>query len=202
MLYIRPHLGVTFLADYNSWNVNATLNFRTVRQMLRLLSQLASDNVLAQPSVRFSVGLLRTKFQVTNFYLQVHEGMVEENRMYQELQNICSEKVCHTIVFRANLWKLGQNILCNPKQLPAPRPTHEHPSNVQSLVHKSRHSFSAEGLVRATLWKRRWNGKNKVVPSFPITVYWKICLRTANIYKTYFDRRLGPNSLINPLPCL
>ena len=36
------------------------------RRYSRALSQLASDNVLAQPSVLFSVGLL-TKFQVQNF---------------------------------------------------------------------------------------------------------------------------------------
>jgi len=36
---------------------------RTVRQMLKALRQRASDNVLAQPSAPFSVGLFRTKFQ-------------------------------------------------------------------------------------------------------------------------------------------
>ena len=46
-----------FLVDSNSWNVNGTPNLRTVRQMLRVLSQQASDNVLEQPSVLFSVGL-------------------------------------------------------------------------------------------------------------------------------------------------
>jgi len=37
-----------------------------VRQMLRVLSQLTSDNVLALLSVLFSVGFLRNKFQVPN----------------------------------------------------------------------------------------------------------------------------------------
>jgi len=40
-------LGMRFLADSNSWNVNGTPNFRTMRQMLSVPSQLASDNVLA-----------------------------------------------------------------------------------------------------------------------------------------------------------
>jgi len=30
-----PQVGVRFLADSNSWNVNGTPNFRTVRQMLK-----------------------------------------------------------------------------------------------------------------------------------------------------------------------
>jgi len=34
-----------------------------------MLSQLASDNVLAQLSVLFSVGLLRSKFQGANFQI-------------------------------------------------------------------------------------------------------------------------------------
>ena len=45
----------------------------------------------------FSVGLLRTKFQVTNFLFQVDGNMVEENIMYQELQKVCREKVCRSI---------------------------------------------------------------------------------------------------------
>jgi len=62
-------LGVRFLADSNSWNGNRTANLRTVRWMLKNItpSQLASDNVLVQPSARFSVGLLRSNFQVPNF---------------------------------------------------------------------------------------------------------------------------------------
>jgi len=30
-----PQLGVSFLADGNSWHENGTPNFRTVRQMLK-----------------------------------------------------------------------------------------------------------------------------------------------------------------------
>jgi len=33
-------LGVRFLDDSNSWNVNGTSNLRPVRQMLKVLSQL------------------------------------------------------------------------------------------------------------------------------------------------------------------
>lgn len=35
--------------------------------------------------------------------------------MCQQLQKICSGKVCPTQVFQANLGKFGQNILRNPK---------------------------------------------------------------------------------------
>jgi len=59
-------VGVRFLDDSNNleceWNA-----IKTVRQMLRVLSQLASDNVLAQPSVLSSIVLLITTFQVPNF---------------------------------------------------------------------------------------------------------------------------------------
>jgi len=43
-----PQLGVRFLSDSNSWIVNRTQKLRTMRQMLRALSQQASDYVLAQ----------------------------------------------------------------------------------------------------------------------------------------------------------
>jgi len=46
-----PRLGVMSLADGNSWIVNGTSNLGTVRQMLKVLNQLASDNILAQPSM-------------------------------------------------------------------------------------------------------------------------------------------------------
>jgi len=65
--FALPQLGVTILADSNSWNMNGTPNLKTMRQMLRVLRQLVSDNVLVQPSLPVSVGLLRTKFQVPNF---------------------------------------------------------------------------------------------------------------------------------------
>jgi len=46
MLQKCPHLCLSFLADSNSWNVNGTLNLRTLRQMLKVMSQTASDKVL------------------------------------------------------------------------------------------------------------------------------------------------------------
>jgi len=60
MLPIFPQLNFRFLADSNSWNVNGTSNLKTVRHMLRLLSQVASDKILAQPSMLFSVGYEKT----------------------------------------------------------------------------------------------------------------------------------------------
>ena len=56
MLHVCPQLVVRFLADSNSWNVNGTLNLRTVRQMLKNTEPAGSDNVLAQPSVLFQLG--------------------------------------------------------------------------------------------------------------------------------------------------
>ena len=45
----------------------------------------------------------------------MHDNMVEENVMYQQLQKICRGKVCTKKFF-------GQNILRTPKKLPAPAP--------------------------------------------------------------------------------
>jgi len=65
-------------------------NFRTVKQMLKNTVPAGFDNVLAQPSILFSVVLmLRSQFQDQNFYFQVYGNMVEENIMYQWLQQIC-----------------------------------------------------------------------------------------------------------------
>jgi len=96
MLHICPQLGVRFLADSNVWNANGTPNLRTVKQMLTVLNQPASD-VLAQPGVLFAAGLLRTKFQVSHqfFYFHIYANIIVENRMYQQLQKIYSEIVCH-----------------------------------------------------------------------------------------------------------
>jgi len=49
LVHICPQLVVRFLADDNSWNENGTPNLITVGQMLRALSQLASDDIFAQP---------------------------------------------------------------------------------------------------------------------------------------------------------
>jgi len=46
-----PRLSFRFVADTNRWIVNGT-----VRQMLKVLGQLVSDNVLAQPNLLFLVG--------------------------------------------------------------------------------------------------------------------------------------------------
>ena len=78
----------------------------------RISSQLASNNVLPQPSVLFSVGL-RTKLQVPNF--QVYGDTADENIMNQQPQKIWREKVCRINAYRENLWKFGQNIFCAPK---------------------------------------------------------------------------------------
>jgi len=53
----------------------------------RALSQLAFENVLAQPSAHFSVGLLRNKIKVPKFLLhfQVYGTLAEENIIYQQV---------------------------------------------------------------------------------------------------------------------
>jgi len=57
-----PKVWAGYATESNKWNVNRTPNLKTVGKMLKVLSQVASDNVLVQPSVLFSVELLRTKF--------------------------------------------------------------------------------------------------------------------------------------------
>jgi len=51
--YVSPAVGVGFFVDSNGWNVNGTPNLRSMRQMLRVLRYLASENVLTQPSALF-----------------------------------------------------------------------------------------------------------------------------------------------------
>ena len=66
-----------FLADSHGWIVNATPNPRTVRQMLRVLNQLVSDNFLAQHSLAHFFGwvsivlifLCCTNFHTAHFSL-------------------------------------------------------------------------------------------------------------------------------------
>ena len=106
MLSTWPQLGVRFLADSNSWNGNGTPNLRTVRQILRVLSQVTSDIDFAQPSILTYVGLLWTKFQVPNFLfssLSQHGSLRIENVGYQQLQNIGRETVC-----RINVWGIWE----------------------------------------------------------------------------------------------
>jgi len=84
-----------------------------MERQTRVLSQLASENILTQP-----VRLLGTKFQSLYqiVYFQVYGNLVEENMMYQHLQKICSEKVCCITVFQANWEYLGKVSLL-PKKI-------------------------------------------------------------------------------------
>jgi len=103
-----PQLGVRFLAESNSWIANRTPpTLITVRPMLRVLSQLASDNVLAQPNLHCSMGY--SKFwNIQIFKFLVCGRILEENIMYQQLQqNNCKRNACRMKVFRANLGKFG-----------------------------------------------------------------------------------------------
>jgi len=83
----------------------------------RVLNQLASENVLTQPGVRFSIGLLSTKFQETNFLFsclwQLGRG---KYNVQTAIQKTCWEKLYRIDVFQAHLGKYGKNILCTPKK--------------------------------------------------------------------------------------
>jgi len=65
MWHVCPQLGVSFFADSNSWNVNGTSNLRTVK--LRVLSQQAPDNVLAQPRIPFFSWVVKNQASSTKF---------------------------------------------------------------------------------------------------------------------------------------
>jgi len=92
----------------------------------RILSELASDNVLAQPSV---LRLLGAKFQVQTFYFQVYGNMVEETIMYHKLQTIRREKAGRMKIFRAkyplhpkncllrHLWQTMSEVFNSTKKL-------------------------------------------------------------------------------------
>jgi len=76
MLQICPQLGVRFLVDSNGWNVNGTPNPRAVKHMLRVLSRLVSDSVLAQPTF-FQLAYFEPTFKHQIFYVQIYANMVE-----------------------------------------------------------------------------------------------------------------------------
>ena len=80
----------------------------------RILSQLASDNVLAQPNVHFSVGLLRTKFQAPNF--PVYGNIVNKSIIYQWSKNVCREKVCG-IKFIGQIWEIRTRYPLHTKKI-------------------------------------------------------------------------------------
>jgi len=66
-------LGVSFLADSNSWNVNGTTNLSLWGRCSRVLSQLASDNVLAQPNALF---ISWVKNQISSTKFSIFKSMV------------------------------------------------------------------------------------------------------------------------------
>jgi len=100
----------------------------------RKLSQQDTDSVLAQPSVRFQLGHLSTEFQVPNFLFSSlwQHGRGKYN-VPTAIEKLWGKRLSHRS-FRSNLGKCGQNILCTPKQLPAPAPIHEEkPYTTQNL---------------------------------------------------------------------
>jgi len=80
--------------------------------MLRVRSQLASNNVLAHVSILFSAELLRTKFQLLNFlFSSLLHGRGKEN--VPTATKIWREKVCRINVFRAKHPLHPQKIACS-----------------------------------------------------------------------------------------
>jgi len=108
MLDICPQIGGRFLVDTSSKNVNGTPTHWASWLLTMYLHRL---------ECLFSVWLPYFKHHV--FHFQVYGNRVEENRMYQQLQNIRREKVCRIKVFRENLGKFSQKIFCTPPKLPA-----------------------------------------------------------------------------------
>jgi len=66
----------------------------------------------------FQLGYQEQEFKCQIFYSNVYGNMVEENRMYQQLQKFCMENVCCMKVFRGNLSK----ICLHPQKMLAPTP--------------------------------------------------------------------------------
>jgi len=100
-----PELGVRFLVDSNSWIVNGTSNLRIVRQMLRVLSQLASNSVLYSPAYFFS-WLLRNKFLVPKF---LFSSLWQHGR---GKYNVPTEQKSLWILFAALtfIWQIGERM--------------------------------------------------------------------------------------------
>jgi len=108
-----PQLGVRFLADNKSWNVNGTPNFRTVKQMLK--------STEPDSFWYYSCTAERTCFNwvIKNqiFYFQVNGNLLEENIKYQQLQKICREKL-----FSGKVKEIWAKYILQPKRWPAPTP--------------------------------------------------------------------------------
>jgi len=87
-------------------NPNPTRKARPDLQLwLRVLIQVASDKVLAQISILFFSWVIKIQISSTNFH--VYGNMVEENKIYQQIQKICRAKVCRINVSWANLGKIS-----------------------------------------------------------------------------------------------
>jgi len=62
----------------------------------------------------FQLGYLEQNFKYRVLYFQVYVKIVEENRMYQLLQKICREKVCHIKLF-GQIWENRAKYLLHPQ---------------------------------------------------------------------------------------
>ena len=76
-----PQLGLRYLSDSNSWNVNGTTNLELWGGCSRVLSQLDSDNVFVQLSVLFQLGYYEPNFKYQIFYFHVYGNLIKENIM-------------------------------------------------------------------------------------------------------------------------
>jgi len=100
---ICTQLNARFLIDSNSCNVNGTQELQCeseLRQILRELSQLDPDNVVAQLGILFTVGLSNFKyqifqrFQIPNFVF----SCIWQHDRRKECTNNCRKFIGRTFV--------------------------------------------------------------------------------------------------------
>jgi len=98
--------------DSKSWIVNGTTNLRTVKQMLRALTQLAPDIALEQLSVLFQLDYYwEQKFTQQTLYFQVCDNMAGKMECTNSYRTIAGRSFV-TNPFRENFW---QNVVCTLK---------------------------------------------------------------------------------------
>jgi len=112
-----PQQDVRLLTDSNNWNVNGTLNLRTVRQILRVLSQLASGNVLAEPSIRFLSWDIKNQISSTKFSIS---SLWQHGRRKSNVPATTADLKGESFPHKIFSGKFGQRILCTPKKLSVP----------------------------------------------------------------------------------
>jgi len=94
-----PQLGLTFLANSNSWNANGKLHNCEADAQEYWASWLLTMFLHSLAYV-FQLGYWETNFKYQVFNFQVYGNVVEEYIMYQELQKMCRDKFYRIKVFQ------------------------------------------------------------------------------------------------------